>query len=138
MISSLMKRFSSIEGQNRARWVFIFGVLAGLFFSGGEGIQLFPFGVAEDKTSNITASNFEQNQKSYAFSVFSSRNYSALLKSKFQKDTNQYLSGGDWNFDWSQNCEIFCLPAVRNPEKTNVFHLSLVLSSPSDRAPPLV
>src|SRR3954469_10251283 len=101
MILYLMKRFSSAIRQNSARWVFIFGLLAGLFFSGGEGIQLFPFPFAGDNNSKITASNSEQNPKSYAFSVFSSRNYSTLLKSKFQKYTNQYLSGEGWRFDRS-------------------------------------
>jgi hypothetical protein len=133
-----MKRFSFIGRQNRARWVLIFGVLAGLFFSGGEGIQLFPFPFAEDNNSKITASNSEQNPKSYAFSVFSSRNYSTQLKSKFQKDTNQYLSAGDWKFDASEICANFCLSAAQNRQEANLSHISLVLSSQSDRAPPMV
>lgn len=138
MILYLMKRFSSIVRQNRARWVFIFGVLMGLFFSGGEGIQLFPFAAAEDNNSKITVSVPEQNPKSYAFSVFSSRNYSTLLKSKFQKYINQYLSGEGWKFDRSDTCANFCLSPVQNPEEANLLHISLVLSSPSDRAPPMV
>jgi hypothetical protein len=138
MISYLMKRFSSTGRQNRARWVFIFGVLAGLFFSGGEGIQLFPFPFAEDSNSKITASNSEQNPKSYAFSVFSSRNYSAQLKSKFQKDTNQYLPGEGWKFNPSETGANFCLSAAQNPEEASFWHISLVLSSQSDRAPPMV
>jgi hypothetical protein len=134
-----MKRFSSIEKQNCARWVFIFGVLAGLFFSGGEGIQLFPFPVSEVKNLKITASNSQQNPKSYAFSVFSSRNYSAQLKSKFQKDANQYLSGGGWKFDPSETFSAnFCLSPFQNLKEANILHNSIVLSSQSDRAPPMV
>ncbi|HVE59304.1 MAG TPA: hypothetical protein VNB22_20940 [Pyrinomonadaceae bacterium] len=133
-----MKRFSSTGRQNRARWVLIFGVLAGLFFSGGEGIQLFPFPFAEANNSKITASVPEQNPKSYAFSVFSSRNYSTQLKSKFQKDTDQYLSGGGWKLDRSETRINFCLPPAQNRKEANLSHISLVLSSQSDRAPPMV
>ena len=138
MILYLMKRFSSIARQNRARWVFIFGVLAGLFISGGEGIQLFPFPVAEANKSEITASVPEQNPKSYAFSVFNSRNSSTLLKSKFQKYTNQYLSGEAWKFDRSEIRINFCLSSAQNRQEANLLHKSLVLSSQSDRAPPMV
>jgi len=42
-----MKKFASMSRQNCARWILIFGVLAGLFFSGGEGVQLLPFPIAE-------------------------------------------------------------------------------------------
>ena len=133
-----MKRFTFTIRQNCARWVFIFGVLAGLFFSGGEGIQLFPFPVVEDSNSKISASVPEQNPKSYAFSVFSSRNYSTQLKSKFQKYTNQYLSGEGWKFDRSQICVNFCLPSAQNRREASLLRIPLVLSSPSDRAPPMV
>lgn len=138
MILYLMKRFSSIVRQNCARWVFIFGVLAGLFFSGGEGIQLFPFPVAEANNYKISASVPEKNPKSYAFSVFTSRNYSTLLKSKFQKHTNQYLSGEVWTFDWSETCANFCPQSVQNRQEADLLPNSLVLRSQSDRAPPMV
>jgi len=138
MILYLMKRFCSVVRQNRARWVFIFGVLMGLVFSGGEGIQLFPFPAAEVNNSKITASVPEQNPKSYTFSVFSSRNYSNLLKSKFQKYINQFLSGASWKFDRSENSANFCLAPVQNRQEANFLHLLLVLSSQSDRAPPMV
>ena len=86
-----MKTFSSMIRQNCARWILIFGLLAGLFFSGGEGIQLLPFPVSERGNSEIDVSVRDDNSKSYAFTVFSSRSFSTLLKAKFQKDTNQYL-----------------------------------------------
>jgi hypothetical protein len=138
MILFSMKRFASMRRQTSARWVFIFGVLAGLFFSGGEGIQLFPFPVAEAKTSKISASNLDEHSKSYAFSVFSSRNYSTLLKSKFQKDANQYLSGERFTPDRSETRADFCRKTARNRHEAGLLHISHVLSSPSKRAPPVI
>src|SRR5215203_4116315 len=110
-----MKTFTSIVRQNYcARRLFIFGVLAGLFFSSGEGIQLLPFPVAEGHNFKVTASVPEESSKSYAFSVFSSRNYSALLKSKSQKDTAQYLSGGHLTFERSDAPADFCRQTAQN------------------------
>lgn len=133
-----MKTFISMIRQNSARWIFIFGLLAGLFFSGGEGIQLFPFPVSEDKNSEITSSVPEKNPKSYTFSVFSSRNYSTLLKSKFQKHANQDLFGESWAFDWSENSANFCRQTAQNRQEANLLRLAFVLSSQSDRAPPMI
>jgi hypothetical protein len=136
MILFSMKRFSSIKRQTCARWVLLFGILAGLFFSGGEGIQLFPFPVTELNHSKISASNLEENPKSYAFSVFSSRNYSTLLKSKFQKDANQYLSGELLTCAGLDLRANFCLSSARNHKETDLLRRSLDPDSQSDRAPP--
>ena len=138
MILFSMKRFSSMTRQNCARWVFIFGVLAGLFFSGGEGIQLFPFPPSEGKTSKISASLPEENSKSYAFSVFSSRNYSTLLKSKFQKHINQYLSGDYLTFERSDVRPNFCSQALQHRQEAALLRRFFVLSSQSKRAPPAI
>jgi hypothetical protein len=134
----LMRRFASMTRQNCTRWIFIFSVLAGLFFSGGEGIQLLPFPIAEDNNSKNTSSTLETNLKSYAFSVHNSANHSTLLKSKFQKHANQYLAGGYFLPDWSNVHANFCLQSAHNREETDFSHISLVLSSQSDRAPPTV
>lgn len=132
----LMRRLVSITRQNCTRWIFIFGVLAGLFFSGGEGIRLLPFPIAEAGNSKNTASILEKNLKSYAFSVHNFGNYSSLIKSKSQKHINQYLPGGHLIFDWSNVRAIFHLQPARRREKANLSHASVFLSSPSDRAPP--
>jgi len=133
-----MKTFIFMIRQNSARWIFIFGLLAGLFFSGGEGIQLFPFPFAECNDSKITVSVPEKNPKSYTFSVFSSRNYSTLLKLKFQKHGNQDLFGESWAFDWSETCANFCRQTAQNRQEANLLRLAFVISSQSDRAPPIV
>lgn len=132
----LMKRFASMTRHNTARWIFIFGVLAGLLFSGGEGIQLFPFQAAEADNSKNTFSVLEEDLKSYALSVHNSGNHSHLLKSKPQKQTNQYLSGGRSTFTRSSICPKLFLKPARNREDANPSHASVFLSSQSDRAPP--
>jgi len=124
--------------QNHTRWILIFGLLIGLFFSGGEGIQLLPFPVAEGSNSKNTSSILEKNLKSYVLSVHNSSNHSPLLKSKFQKNANQYLPGGHSTFDWSSIRAKLFLQQENNREKPNLSHASVFLSSQSDRAPPTV
>jgi hypothetical protein len=134
----LMKRFASMTRHNRVRWIFILGVLAGLFLSGGEGIRLLPFPIAEGNNSKNTASILKKNLKSYAFSVHNSSNYSPLLKSQSQKHTNQYLPGGHLIFNWSSIHANFCLQSAHDRREANLSHTSVFLSSPSDRGPPTV
>jgi hypothetical protein len=131
-----MKRFVSMTRQNCTRRIFIFAVLVGLFFSGGEGVQLFPFPIAEGNNKKNTASLLDKNLKSYAYSVHNSGNHSPLFKSKFQKDTNQYLDGGHLGPDWSNARGNLCLQPAHHREDANLLHASVFLSSQSDRAPP--
>jgi len=133
-----MRKFASMTRQNCARWIFIFGVLAGLLFSRGEGIQLLPFPIIEANNSKNTSSVLENNLKSYALSVPNSGNHSPLLKSKFQKHANQFLPGGHLTFDWSSVRAKLFLQPVHNREKPNLSPASVFLSSQSDRAPPTV
>jgi hypothetical protein len=113
-------------------------VLAGLFFSGGEGVQLLPFPIAEVDNSKNIAIALEKNLKSYALSVHNSGNYSPLPKFKFQKHTNQDAASGHLTFDWSNARANFYLQSARNREEANLSHLSVFLSSQSDRAPPII
>ena len=133
-----MKKFTSMSRHNRARWILMFGVLAGLLFSGGEGIHLLPFPITEDNNSKNTAPILEKNLKSYAFSVHNSGNSFPLLKSKFQKDTNQYLPDGHSIFDSSNVRAELSLQSARYREKANCSRFSVFFNSPSDRAPPTV
>jgi len=133
-----MRRFALLTRQNYARWIFIFGVLAGLFFSGGEGIQLLPFPNTVDNNAETSFSILEKNLMSYAFSVHNSGNLSPLVKSKFQKHNNQCLSSRNLNFDCSNIHANFLLQSAHNREEADLLHLSLISSSQSDRAPPPV
>jgi len=131
-----MKLFPFKTWQNYVRLILLFGLLAGLFFSSGEGIQLFPFPIAEGDSSKNTASIDVNNQKFYAFSVHNSGGHLPTLQSKSQKQTNQYLHVGHLTFGWSSLQANFCLPSAHNREEADFSHTSLVLSSQSDRAPP--
>ena len=133
-----MKRFPSMTRQNCLRWIFIFGVLSGLFFSSGEGIQLLPFPIGESTDSKNTTSALEKNLKSYALSVHNSSSHSALLKSKFQKHVNQYLPGGNLIFDWSNACANLGLQSRFHCQEANLSHSAIFLILQSDRAPPTV
>lgn len=134
-----MKRFISTIRQTRARWLLIYGVLAGLFFSSGEGIQLLPFPVsAKSKASKPSASSRDEPSKSYAFSVFSSRSSFTLLKSKVQKDTNQYLSGEYFTLVRSQGRATLCAFGAENPRSKNRLYRFPVKNSRPKRAPPVV
>ncbi len=124
--------------QNIARWIFIFGGLAGLFLSGGEGIRLLPFPNAEADDFINAVFILEKNLQSYALSVHNAGNYSPQLKSKSQKNTNQFLTGGHLTFDWSKSLATFCLQSASGREETNASNASGFIILQSDRAPPTV
>jgi hypothetical protein len=133
-----MKIFPSKTRQNYASRILIFGLLAGLFFSAGEGVQLFPFPIAEGDSSKNTASIDVNNQKFYAFSVHNSGGHLPTLQSKFQKQTNQYLHVGRLTVGWSNFQANFCLQSARNCEKADFSHASVFPISQTDRAPPII
>lgn len=134
-----MKTFTSGIGQTRARWLFIYGVLFGLLFSSGEGIQLMPFPLsAESKVSKLNAFSREDASKSYAFSIFSSRNSFTSLKAKFQKDADQYLSGEQSTPERSETPDDLCSFAAENFKPARFLHFALVPRSRSKRAPPMI
>ena len=133
-----MKKFPSIGRQNSTRWILIFGVMIGLFFSGGEGVQLFPFPISESVTSKNAASVLKKNLKSYAYSIHNSGSHSTLFKSKLQKQTNHYLPEENSTFNWSNFRANFCLQSAHDRREANLSHTSVFLSSPSDRGPPTV
>jgi hypothetical protein len=133
-----MKQIALMTRQNCTCWIFLFSVLTGLFFSSGEGIQLFPFPIVEGNNSKNNFSIIEKNLKSYAFSVHNSGNHSSLIKSKFQKQINKYLAGGDLIFDWSNPYVTLCLQTRRYRVEASLLYASVFLSSQSDRAPPFV
>jgi hypothetical protein len=133
-----MKTFSFKTRQNNARLILIIGLLAGLFFSGGEGIQLFPFSLSDGNNSKNSFAIIKDSQKQYALSVHTSGNHLSLLKSKFQKHTNQYLSVRDLIFDWSNARSDFCLQSPQIREEAGFSPVTFVSRSQSDRAPPAV
>ena len=133
-----MRTFPSNAWQNYTRWILIFGLLAGLFVSSGEGVQLFPFPISEGNNSKNSSALNEKSQKSYAFSVHNSGGHLPTLQSKFQKQANQYLPVGRLTVGWSNFQANFCLTSARQREEADFSRASLVLGSLSDRAPPAV
>lgn len=133
-----MKTFTSMARQTQARWILIYGVLIGLFFSGGEGIRLMPFPEAEGRVSRINASAADKNSKSYAFSVFNSRSAYTLLKSKFQKDPHQNLPGDYSLFERPDARPAFRPLQISNLQENDLPRLSTVSDSRSNRAPPAI
>jgi hypothetical protein len=133
-----MRAFPFKRWQNSMRWIFIFCVLTGLFFSGGEGVQLFPFPVMEGDNSKTTSSFQERNSKSYAFSIYNSANHTSLFKSKFQKHACQYLSGAHLIFNWSNSNANFYFQSVYNRKESDPWHTSVLLGSITDRGPPVI
>lgn len=133
-----MKKIAFITRLNCARWILILGVLAGLCFSSGEGVQLLPFPITESNNSENTSSNLEKNLKSYALSVHNSGNHSPSLKFKFQKQDNKYPVRGHLTFDWSSVRANLFLERARNRKEAYLSHAAVFLASKSDRAPPTV
>jgi hypothetical protein len=133
-----MRTIPSNAWQNHTRWILIFGLLAGLFFSSGEGVQLFPFPISEGNNAKNASTIFENSQKSYAFSVHNSGGHLPTLQSKFQKQANQYLPVGHLTFGWSSLQANFCLKSAHNREEANFSRPAVFPSSQSDRAPPVI
>ncbi len=133
-----MRTFTFRRRQNGARWLLIYGVLVGLLFSSGEGIQLMPFPVSTgSKVSRLTASSREENSKSYAFTVFNSRNSFALLKAKFQKDPDQSLPGERFTPERLETRADLSLRADENLRQAVFRRRFAVPNSKSKRAPPV-
>ena len=131
-----MKIFAFMTRKNCVRSIFIFGVLTGLFFSGGEGVQLLPFPVAEIDNIENARSILDKNTRSYAFSILHLGSQSPLVKSKFQKQANLFALAGHFIFGWlDRNANIRLLIAHRR-EKANLSPISHASVSQADRAPP--
>ena len=133
-----MRTFPSNAWQNYTRWILIFGLLAGLFVSSGEGVQLFPFPISEGNNSKNSSALNEKSQKSYAFSVHNSGGHLPTPQSKFQKQANQYLPVGHLTFGWSSLQANFCLKSAHNREEANFSRPAVFPNSQSDRAPPVI
>jgi hypothetical protein len=124
--------------QNSTSWIFIFSVLVGLFFSSGEGVQLFPFPITEESNASKSFSFLEKNPKSYAFSIYNFGNHSLLFKSKFQKHVNKHLAGARLIFNWSNANAIFYFHSAYNSRETGHWHISAPKGSLTDRGPPII
>ena len=133
-----MKTFFSTTRQIQARWLLMFGVLAGLFFSSGEGIRLLPFPFKDAHSPKIAGAVAGEHSKSYALTVFNSRSAAALLKIKLQKDAPPFLAGGDRALDRPETPAAAPRGAAPDFYDPNPSRFSRRAGSRSNRAPPSI
>jgi hypothetical protein len=133
-----MRAFHAKTQQHDTRWIILFGLLAGLFFSGGEGIQLMPFRIAKAGNSKNTSLLRGNNSKSYALSVHNSNKYSPLLKFKSHKDSKQHSASGHLTFNGLNASANYYLQSVCSRNEAEFLHIILLLDSQSERGPPVL
>jgi hypothetical protein len=132
----LMRRNVSGKLQNFSRWFLLISVLTGIFFSGGEGIQLFPFSAATEKHEDCFS--FQKGKhRSYSPSVYNSAAHAGFLKSKSQKFFRDFICGGASACDDLHSQFVFSPPKKNFLQKT-LFRVPGFRISPSDRAPPFI
>ena len=120
-----------------SRWILIFGVMAGLFLSSSEGIQLLPF--PHQETVKENEAKFElETAKPYSYSVHNTK------FSSFSKQTKSQKNFRDFDYLISNTYDNFAAVKFRsgiilqNFPQPAFFNTSTEAGIPSDRAPPLV
>lgn len=120
-----------------SRWILISGVMAGLFFSSSEGIQLLPF--PHQETVKENKSKFElETIKLYSYSAHNTKFNSFSKQTKSQKNIR------DLDCLVSNTCDNFAAVKFRsgivlqNFPQPAFYNTYRVTGIPSDRAPPLV
>lgn len=123
------------KNRSITRWLLIAGVLTGLFFSSGEGIQLLPFPSVTAAIEKNNSRFHSGNSKSYSFSLHNSAAHKAIVKSKAQKNHKNFDCPEMFGHEF-QTAELF-YPAVGQTEfSATLFKTSGLTAFPSDRAPP--
>ena len=131
-----MKNISVKNCQSAFRAVLLFGVLAGLLFSCGEGISLLPFPAsptAEDSPSKLN----NKDEIPYQFNVLRYESGQGNYKSKSERSNPHHWFGG-----FARNNLAFLCSANRqvtdfSPD-AKIFKSLLFSDSPGSRAPPFV
>ncbi|HQU86732.1 MAG TPA: hypothetical protein PKY59_26605 [Pyrinomonadaceae bacterium] len=119
------------------RLILIVGVMTGLFFSGGEGIQFLPFPETASQTEKDASQIHSGKSKSYAFSVNNSNIHSGTVKSKSQKNL-KFFDLADVVKNRRQTTEFLSLAVNPNYYRAAISVSTDIFVSPSDRAPPIV
>jgi hypothetical protein len=117
------------------RWIVMTGVLTGLFFSSGEGLQLLPFPPSPDKSSV----HFENGKsKPYSLSVHNFGAQQTFIKNKVQKNQKKI-------FDFDGICGSKLKPSkfsfsanVKIRRESDFYIAHRLNAAPSDRAPPVL
>lgn len=120
------------------RWFLIAGVLSGLFFSSGEGVQLLPFPSPISAAFEKNKVSFQdENSKSYSLSVHNSAANSVVVKSKPQKNLKD-LAGAKGFGDDLRQPKFISATVRQNNSQPAFFKTSNLITAPSDRAPPAI
>lgn len=115
------------------RAVVLFGVLAGLLFSSGEGIRLFPFppsAAAQNEKSFLS----DGKESDYKENIFRLEKGEGSF-SKFQRSAKDYWAG----FQMPQKSPFFRLAVIFQTDSAfipRVFQSRFVSQTPGSRAPP--
>lgn len=133
-----MRRKFLIYFQPGIHWFLLISVLTGIFFSGGEGLQLFPFPVSVENKRLNTNYNQEFCNKSYAESTHNFTNHSFSNKTNLQKNLkNEIVLGSS-----ATNClllkRFLAAFAKANQIRTQFFYSSNYYVSTPSRAPPKI
>lgn len=123
--------------QYLTRWFLLIGVMTGIFFSSGEGVQLFPFPVISDTTETNTIALRDESYKPYSLSLHNSAGFSVVLKAKVQKNLKHPAGADSFGNEFCPT--ISTHPPFRQISREITFpHSSILLTSASDRAPPII
>lgn len=119
------------------RWFLLIGVMTGICFSSGEGIQLLPFPASPEQTEKNTIPQQDEKFKAYTLSVLSSAIHTSAVKSKVQKDLKQPACAD------IIGCRIEFInhhfqPSARVDFAVRFFPTSIFPATPSSRAPPAI
>lgn len=119
------------------RWFLITGIMTGLFFSSGEGIQLLPFPSTPLNVEKNASAQPDGTSKSYSFSVHNSGANPAKVSSKVHKNL-KFLDFADVSGKILQTTEFRRLTVGHNNSEPLFFNTPGLIASPSDRAPPAI
>jgi hypothetical protein len=119
--------------------ILIIGVVIGLFFSSGEGRQLFPFPTTADTTKENTFEIKNGKSKFYSYSVRNSSSQTIAVKYKGQKNFKQSDCGGiGYAANEYEPPKFIRVVSLQNYSQNIFFNFPLYRAIPSDRAPPIV
>ncbi len=120
-----------------ARWFLLLSVLAGSFFSRGEGVQLFPFPDTDERGEKGPLDLAGQTHRSYTFSVHNQLSSIVLKANSLKKAKKDIIVDRP---DPDRHFELFL--TARSANRYFRFQPSFdthpVILKPSDRGPPSI
>ena len=131
-----MRKESLKTLRHLTRWIILCGVLTGIFFSSGEGLQLMPFPDSPVGAGKSASRMRDEREKFYSFSVHSFP-LSLSLKSKVQKGSDHFVCSNACASEFEIAGFLISQPAA-SPFERPFFYASPSFLIPSGRAPPAI